>query len=159
MAATGHAALPEADVALQGRVTSQAEGAMEGVVVSAQKMGTTITLSILSNQAGDYQFPRAKLGAGVYALRIRAIGFDADNLAPVTIASGQPTLLNIPLKKTADLAAQLTNAEWIQSVPGTAQDKRGLLNCVACHTLERVVRSKSLRWASPNPTTPPACWR
>ena len=92
--------------------SSQAEGPMEGVVVSAQKVGTSITLSVLSNKTGDYQFPRAKLGAGVYALRIRAIGFDADTLAPVTIAPGQATLLNIPLTKTADLAAQLTNAEW-----------------------------------------------
>ena len=121
-AASGHAALPEADVALQGRVSAQTEGAMEGVVVSAQKVGTTITItiSVLSDQAGDFQFPRAKLGAGAYAIRIRAIGFDADSLAPVTVAPGQPTRLNIPLKKTADLAAQLTNAEWMQSVPGTA---------------------------------------
>jgi streptogramin lyase len=50
--------------------------------------------------------------------------------------------LDVRLKPTADLAAQLTNAEWIDSVPGTAMDKRGLLNCVACHTLERVMRSR-----------------
>src|SRR5471030_1437985 len=28
------------------------------------------------------------------------------------------------------------------SMPGTPQEKRALLNCIACHTLERVVRSK-----------------
>lgn len=40
MAAAAHAALPEADVALQGRVSSQAEGAMEGVVVNVQNSKT-----------------------------------------------------------------------------------------------------------------------
>lgn len=139
---TSFAASPEAELALHGQVSALTEGRMEGVVVSAQKQGSPITWSVLSNKAGDYAFPRVKLAPGVYTIRIRAIGFDAEKSDTVTIASGQPTRLNIALKPTADLVAQLTNAEWIQSVPGTAQDKRGLLNCVACHTLERVVRSK-----------------
>ena len=35
----------------------------------------------------------------------------------------------------------MTNGEWIMSVPGTEQQKLSLLNCVSCHTLERIVRS------------------
>ena len=52
-----------------------------------------------------------------------------------------PTMLDLKLKKTSNLAAQLTNAEWMQSMPGTARQKDALLNCVTCHTLDRIVRS------------------
>ena len=46
------------------------------------------------------------------------------------------------MRNTADLAAQLSNGEWLASIPGTDQQKGQLLNCVGCHTLERIVRSK-----------------
>ena len=42
------------------------------------------------------------------------------------------------LRKAADLAAQLTNTEWLISMPGTAEQKRPLIECMSCHTLERV---------------------
>src|SRR5262249_33280619 len=35
----------------------------------------------------------------------------------------------------------LSNGEWITSVPGTEQQKLSLLNCVSCHSLERIVKS------------------
>ena len=48
---------------------------------------------------------------------------------------------DIKLKKTKNLASQLTNAEWMMSIPGTEEQKAMLLDCAGCHTLERVVRS------------------
>src|SRR4029077_1429741 len=36
---------------------------------------------------------------------------------------------------------QLTNAEWITSMPGTQQQKLSMLGCVSCHTVERIVKS------------------
>ena len=35
----------------------------------------------------------------------------------------------------------MTNAEWLMSMPGTDDQKRLLLDCNSCHTLERIVRS------------------
>ena len=50
------AALLHADIpvpsALSGQVTSVEEGPMEGVVVSAKKDGSTISISVVSNAAG-----------------------------------------------------------------------------------------------------------
>jgi virginiamycin B lyase len=128
-------------VALKGEVSSSEEGRMEGVVVSASRADTPITISVLSDQQGQYRFPRSKLAPGEYTLKIRAVGYDADKPLAAKVLGNSPAQVDIRLKKTADLAAQLTNAEWIASVPGSVRDKRGLLNCVACHTLERVVRS------------------
>jgi streptogramin lyase len=49
---------------------------------------------------------------------------------------------DLKLVKTKDLAAQLSNAEWLYSAPGTAQQKRPLLSCVGCHTLDKITRSR-----------------
>src|SRR5262249_45851337 len=58
-----------------------------------------------------------------------------------TVAAGKTASVDLKLPKTKNLAHQLTNAEWIASIPGTEDQKAPLLNCVSCHTLERIVRS------------------
>src|SRR6516162_3695651 len=60
--------------ALTGQITSEAEGAMEGVVVSAKKDGSSVTVSVISDAQGHYSFPANRLSAGKYSLKIRAIG-------------------------------------------------------------------------------------
>ncbi|HTH32790.1 MAG TPA: hypothetical protein VL976_00285, partial [Xanthobacteraceae bacterium] len=57
------------------------------------------------------------------------------------IAAGQEDKVDIKLKPTRNLSAQLSNAEWLISVPGTDEQKRFLLECNGCHTYERIVRS------------------
>jgi streptogramin lyase len=124
---------------LSGRVTSAEEGPMEGVLVSAKRAGSTITVTVSTDTKGHYSFPAGKLTPGEYALRIRAAGYDLDGPTKVTI--GAETAADLKLRKTEDLASQLSNGEWLASVPGTDQQKNGLLNCIGCHTLERVMKS------------------
>ena len=62
--------------------------------------------------------------------------------ASADVAAGRTAQLDLKLRKTQDLAAQLTNGEWFMSWPGTTEMKNGLLNCTQCHTLERVAVSK-----------------
>ncbi len=128
--------------ALAGQVTSAEEGAMEGVLVSAKKTGSTITVTVVSDAQGRYRFPRARLEPGGYSLRIRAIGYDLDRPVSVDVNGQALVTFDLKLRKTEDLAAQMTNAEWLASFPGSDQQKRPLLGCVGCHTLERVVRSQ-----------------
>jgi virginiamycin B lyase len=132
----------QVQAALTGQVTSSEEGAMEGVLVSAKKAGSTITITVVSDKDGRYSFPAAKLEPGTYALKVRAVGYDLDNHKAVELSAQKPTVADLKLRKTEDLAAQLSNAEWMASMPGTDQQKGQLLNCVGCHTLERVVRSQ-----------------
>src|SRR5262245_48070796 len=127
--------------ALSGQVTSAEEGAMEGVLVSAKKAGSTITITVISDKDGRFSFPAAKLAPGTYALKVRAVGYDLDNHKAVEVGA-QPATLDLKLRKTEDLAAQLSNAEWLASMPGTDQQKGQLLNCVGCHTVERIARSQ-----------------
>jgi len=127
--------------ALAGQVTSEAEGPMEGVLVSAKKAGSTITITVVSDKEGRYSFPAAKLEPGQYTLRIRAVGYDLDGAKKAEVTADKTTGIDLKLRKAKNLPAQLTNAEWMLSVPGTEEQKSALLNCVGCHTLERVMRS------------------
>ncbi|MEJ0077165.1 MAG: carboxypeptidase regulatory-like domain-containing protein [Alphaproteobacteria bacterium] len=124
---------------LSGQVTSTEEGPMEGVLVSAKRAGATITVTVATDAKGHYSFPAGKLSPGDYALRIRAAGYDLDS--PTKVAVSGETSADLKLRRTEDLASQLSNGEWIASVPGTGAQKNGLLNCIGCHTLERVVKS------------------
>jgi hypothetical protein len=127
--------------ALSGEVSSAPEGAMEGVVVSAKKDGSTITVSVVSDDKGHFSFPASRLDPGHYRLSIRAIGYDLDAPQDANVVGGQEDNINVTLKPTGHLASQLTNAEWLMSMPGTDDQKRLILDCNSCHTLERIVRS------------------
>src|SRR5579883_50854 len=130
-----------AQAALTGQVTSAEEGPMEGVVVSAKKLGSPMTLSVVSDAQGRYSFPASRLAPGHYAIKIRATGYDLNGERSADVRSGTITTADLSLRKTKDISAQLTNAEWLASMPGTDAQKKSLLNCVNCHTLERIVRS------------------
>src|SRR5690348_13634251 len=129
-------------IALAGRVTSAGEGAMEGVLVSAHQDGSTITVTVVSDAGGRYAFPADRLAPGRYALTIRAAGYALDGAPSAAVAAGRTATADLALRKTNDLAAQLTSTEWLISMPGTAEQKRPLIECMSCHTLERVLRSK-----------------
>jgi streptogramin lyase len=128
--------------ALSGTVTSQQEGAMEGVIVGAKKAGSTISIWVVSDAQGQYAFPHERLEPGKYAISVRASGYELPK-TPVEVAA-QPTRLDLrlnPVTRPMKLANQLSNGEWLMSVPGTEQQKRALGNCVTCHTLQRVLFS------------------
>ncbi len=131
----------QAGVALTGRVTSDEEGPMEGVVVTARKEGSPISISVVTDDKGRYNFPNAKLESGDYALRIRAIGYELLGPAGVDVRGGVTATADIKLRPTNNLAAQLTNAEWVASMPGSDQQKKFLLACNSCHSYQPIVNS------------------
>src|SRR6266404_9298691 len=128
-------------VGLTGQVTSKEEGPMEGVIVSAKKEGSTITVSVASDQQGRYRFPRERMEPGTYSLKMRAAGYDLDDVGPVQVSADKTATADLRLHKTTNLSAQLTNAEWLLSMPGTEEQKSFLLNCMTCHTVERIAKS------------------
>jgi hypothetical protein len=132
---------PSAPSALTGQVTSTEEGPMEGVVVSAKKDGSTISISVVTNAQGRFAFPAARLEPGNYTLKTRAAGYELDGAKTAAVVSGQEAKAEIKLKKVKNLAAHLTNAEWLLSMTGTVEQKNFLLNCTGCHTLERIMKS------------------
>jgi virginiamycin B lyase len=130
--------------ALSGRVASQAEGDMEGVIVRAKKAGSTITVSVVSDAQGRYRFPADRLDAGQYAVSVRAAGYMLEGPTSVTIGAQKNATADLKLRMATvdETASQLSDAEWLMSMPGTPQQKAAFRNCNHCHTFERIARSK-----------------
>ncbi len=131
----------QADAALSGQVASAEEGPMEGVVVTAKVEGSSIAVSVISDAQGRYHFPAGRLEAGRHSLSIRAIGYDLDSPSQAEVGAPGIAIADLMLRPTRDLEAQLTNAEWLASIPGTEEQKRMFEGCVRCHTLDRAFRS------------------
>ena len=123
---------------LSGQVSSTEEGLMEGVLVSAKKEGSTVTTTVVTNDKGQFSFPAGRLEPGKYNITIRAIGYTLVGPKSVDVATGGATA-EVKLAKARSLVPQLSNGEWMLSVPGQDPFKASfMLDCQGCHTLQRV---------------------
>jgi streptogramin lyase len=142
------AAKAEAPVAaLTGIVSAADDATMEGVLVSATRVGSNVTVTVVTGADGRFSFPANRLAPGRYTLAVRAVGYELDQPQAVDVASTEApertvATRDLRLGKAKDLAAQLSNGEWLASIPGSDQQKGQLLNCVGCHRVERIMRSK-----------------
>src|SRR6202048_5441596 len=124
--------------ALTGLVSSAEEATMEGVLVSATKAGSNITITVVTGADGRYSFPASRLGPGQYTLAVRAVGYELEpsqaiDIKGIEAPDQKAETKDLRLGKAKDLAAQLSNGEWLASIPGTDHQKDQLLNCVGCH--------------------------
>ncbi|MBZ5698912.1 MAG: carboxypeptidase regulatory-like domain-containing protein [Acidobacteriia bacterium] len=126
---------------LTGQVSSKEEGPMEGVLVSAKRLGSTVTVTVASDKQGRYSFPQNRLQPGEYSVQIRATGFEMNDPGIVKVTAEKTATVDLKLHPIEDFSAQLTSEEWLLSMPGTQEQKDYLLSCVNCHTLESSVRA------------------
>jgi virginiamycin B lyase len=126
---------------LSGIVTSDAEGRMEGVLVTAKLEGGNTTVTVISNEQGRYTFPAGRLRPGKYNLAIRAVGYELSAASAAEIGPAKTSHVDIKLAKSKDLPSQLMGAEWMASIPGNEKQKKALFHCNQCHTLDVVATS------------------
>ena len=140
-AASALHAQPSAAVALSGRVSSAAEGPMEGVLVTVRRAGASFSTTVVSQAGGTYRFPASYVAPGTYTVAIRASGYVLARPSNVVIPAGAAAHADLRLNPTGDLEDQLSNGDWMASLPGTTKQKTMLLDCTGCHTLQRIVDS------------------
>jgi streptogramin lyase len=128
----------QAQTALSGTVTSAQEPTMEGVLVTAKRERSTISTTVVTNDKGQYSFPADRLQPGKYAISIRAVGYILEGPKGVEIPAGGNATADLKLNRARNIHLQLTNGEWLQSLPGSDRDKQFLTNCTGCHTLQRI---------------------
>ena len=109
--------------ALTGLVSSSEEGAMEGVLVSAKKEGSTITTTVVTDERGRYSFPAARVEPGKYTITIRAIGYRLEGPKAVEVPAGSTGTADLKLGKVKSLVPQLSSGEWLLSLPGADKQK------------------------------------
>ena len=125
---------------LSGKIVS--DRPMEGVLVSAKKSGSTITVTVVSDAKGDYVFPADQLGSGRYELAIRAAGYALEGSSGVDLAPGKTTKADLRLKRAPVTTDQLTNSEWMTSVPASDDLKRAILDSRTAILCADIVESK-----------------
>ncbi|MGA8899418.1 carboxypeptidase-like regulatory domain-containing protein [Bradyrhizobium sp.] len=123
--AAGPSAAQQAGPALGGTVTAGPE-AMEGVLVSARKSGSTITITVVSGKGGRYSFPAAKLESGAYSLRIRAVGYDLEGPTQVSVVPDQTTTADLCCRAapTSGVSSSTTPPRRSASGPATITARR-----------------------------------
>ena len=97
LVSAGSAVAQAAPPTLSGKIASDREGPMEGVLVSAKKPGQTITVTVVSDANGDYAFPADRLGAGLYELTISAACYSLEGSGIVDLAPGKTTKADLRL--------------------------------------------------------------
>ena len=112
---------------------------------------TSMRTTVYTNELGHYEFP--KLEPGLYALRTpRPLEFKRYLKESVRIA-GADKFEGIVLERVSDseflpprpdILAQLSDAEWLFNLDGTAQEKRIFSNTcgTGCHTYQMQFRSR-----------------
>ncbi len=138
----GHAA---GDVLLTGTITSASGDKMEGVTVSARRLGKTFTTSVFTDAAGEYYFPR--LEEGKYKVWAQAVGYEAAILEDVTL-SRSVHQQDVVLKPMQNFEMQLRGDEWVASLPeDTLQDRKMKevfrMNCYGgCHAPNHALKDR-----------------
>jgi virginiamycin B lyase len=134
----------------RGVVKSANGDLLEGIMVQLISGESAIRTTVFSNADGRYEFP--ELESGSYTLRI-ARPLEFRPYIREAVAIGGPTeLADIILERvtTSDLlpphpeiAAQLTDAEWLLSLAGSGEEKRLLtVNCNWCHSYQQIFRTR-----------------
>ena len=109
-----------------------------------------VRTTVYTDAAGKFEFPRMQ--AGAYTLRIPTpVPFKPFRRDSVSI-EGAAKLEDIVLERIADsdnlpaspeLESQLSSAEILWNVPGTAEEKATLQkNCSGCHSWQQIFRSR-----------------
>jgi streptogramin lyase len=134
----------QAHANLVGSIRAADGTALEGVVVSARAIGSSITTSVFTDERGDYAFP--PLATGSYEVWAQAAGYGAGR-ARVAIESMRSMRQSFTLNTIADPTLQLTPSEWLAALPEDTKEQRRLkaifrTNCTACHPASYVFQNR-----------------
>ncbi|HVH26682.1 MAG TPA: carboxypeptidase-like regulatory domain-containing protein, partial [Vicinamibacterales bacterium] len=124
---------------------------VDGLMVQLISHRTSIRTTVYTNELGQYEFP--VLETGDYVLRVprpmefkryvnESVHIDGATRLPEIVMERITNGLFLP--PTKDILAQLSGAEWLANMPGTAQEKRLFTNsCTnSCHGGDRPFMQK-----------------
>src|SRR5215467_13643716 len=122
---------------LTGTVTSPAGEKMGGVTVSAKAVGSTITTTVFTDEAGAYYFP--SLPPSRYRIWAQALGFETANGEAALKTGARADFSLKKIEDTERLIRQLPGDLILAGLPeDTADDMRMKRivhnNCTSCHT-------------------------
>ena len=151
LAGPGAAVVPAANPAeetaaagLLGTVHGPQGEPLGGVAVYAKGVDRTITTTVFTDARGEYVFPA--LEPGPYRLWAQAVGFEASRAA-ATLRAAERTVHAFALRAIADVAPQLSEAEWMAALPVRTKTQRRMkeilrVNCAMCHSIASILQHR-----------------
>ena len=120
-------------VSITGQITANDTNAPipHAFVQARNNKGMVIT--VLSNEEGDYQF--TDLPAGRYSVSARGFGYARSLTEIVETEPSSPQSIPFKLTPDADIAAQVSGAEWLSLLPDGDETRQFILDCQGCHQL------------------------
>jgi streptogramin lyase len=119
-----------------------------GIAVSAREEGKTFTITVLTDEQGEYFFPPLEppFASGKYRVWAQAVGYETAH-AELNLDSPQVARQDFTLKTIKDFTLQLSGSEWMDALPAdTFQDKRlkeiFRVNCTECHQVGLVLQNR-----------------
>jgi virginiamycin B lyase len=124
---------------LRGAIRSASGAALEGISVTMRPAGKTFSISVFTDEQGEYVFPplQAPFASGTYRVWAQGVGFETAS-AEIAIDGTRPARQELTLKTIEDFTSQLSGAEWLDALPvDTFEDRRMKeifrVNCTECH--------------------------
>jgi streptogramin lyase len=122
---------------LTGAVAGPDGARMGGVTVSAKAVGSTITTTVFTDEAGAYYFPA--LPPGNYRLWAQALGYETANGEAELKPGGRADFSLKPITDTERLIRQLPGDLILAGLPEDTDDDKRMKrivhnNCTSCHT-------------------------
>ena len=118
------------DVSIAGQITENETNAPvpHAFVQARNNQGMIIT--VLSNQHGEYQI--TDLVAGRYSLSAHGFGYRRSLTEIVEVEASSPQTVHLDLSPQADIASQVSGAEWLSLLPDSDETRQFILDCQGC---------------------------
>jgi virginiamycin B lyase len=119
---------------ISGMVTGPEGKAFRAAFVQARNLKTKITVSVLSDNTGEYRI--TNLPAGDYRLGVRAIGFKTAPRSGIALAADQNLTQDITLQQSVVRWSDISMQQGKKLLPDARGKEELFTNCMACHGFE-----------------------
>lgn len=123
---------PNDSVSIAGQITDDTNAPVPHAFVQARN-NKGMTITVLSNQNGEYQF--ANLPPGRYSVSAHGFGYARSLTEVVETGDSLPQSIQLQMRSVADFASQLSGAEWLSLLPDGDETRQFILDCQGCHQL------------------------
>lgn len=117
---------------VSGQVTDETNTPIPYMFVQA-KNNEGVIVSVLSNQDGEYQI--IDLPSDTYTISAHRFGYKRSGTQTVEVKTMSNSSINFQLSIEADVASQVSGAEWLSVLPDDDETRQFILDCQGCHQL------------------------
>lgn len=123
---------PNGIVTVAGRITEHETNAPVPHAFVQARNSKGMIITVLSNQNGEYQF--TDLPTGRYSLSAHGFGYTKSRTEIAEVETG-PLNIDLDLGPAANVAVQVSGAEWLSLLPDGEETRQFILDCQGCHQL------------------------